>query len=275
MECGLRGPESAREGVSPLPAFSPSLHRPHHALILRHLRDALEHEPLGAPALVRLRREDVALRVGRDAVHAEELPRLPAAIAETRDDLERVAKQDVHPLVLAVSQIEILLLGIRGERNVPRRPVAARLREEVRLLHERAVRLEDLDAIVLPVADVDKAVVRQLRAVHRSPELLNVRRRRIVLAEWPVVGLLAVAAPIALDRTRVAVDDRDAPVPVPVADVALVGLRIHEDLRRRAEILGVVAALALAAMPELGDELAVLRELEKLRIGVGVGANPD
>src|ERR1700729_2188520 len=80
------GPSARRSSHST--GRAPLLHRPDDALILRHLRDAFVDELLRPTTLVRLGREDVALRVGRDAVHAEELPRLPAAVAETRHDLE-------------------------------------------------------------------------------------------------------------------------------------------------------------------------------------------
>src|SRR5882762_3124619 len=56
---------------------------PDHALVrFRHRPEPLVQEALQALSFPRLGRVDVALRVGRDAVHAVELARLPAAIAE-------------------------------------------------------------------------------------------------------------------------------------------------------------------------------------------------
>src|SRR4030095_7454715 len=74
--------------------------------------DALVHELLDALSLVGLGRVEVALRVRRNAVHREELARLAAAIAEARQDLQRLAIHHVDPLVLAVPQKEVLLLGV-------------------------------------------------------------------------------------------------------------------------------------------------------------------
>ena len=88
--------------------------------------EPLVDELLQAPALVGLGRVDVALRVGRDAVHGEELAGLAAAVAEARQDLQRVALDDVDLLVLAVGEVEILLLRILRERDVPDRAVAER-----------------------------------------------------------------------------------------------------------------------------------------------------
>ena len=60
-----------------------------------HGADALVVELLHALALVRLDRVEVALRVGRDAVHGVELTGLPAAVAEARQLVERLAVEDV------------------------------------------------------------------------------------------------------------------------------------------------------------------------------------
>src|SRR5207244_813644 len=83
---------------------------------------ALVHELLYAFALVGLGRIDVALRVGGDAVHAEELARLTPAVAEIRQLLQRVPHHDVHLLVAAIRHEEISLVLIPRERDVPRRP---------------------------------------------------------------------------------------------------------------------------------------------------------
>ena len=84
---------------------------------------------------------------------------------------------------------------------------------------------EDLDAVVRPVADVDQAVVGRHGAVHRVAELLGQRRVGIVAAQVRVVGLVAVGAPVALERAGVHVEDGHALVAVAVGDVGLVGRR--------------------------------------------------
>src|SRR5262249_49859677 len=72
--------------------------RPDRALILlRDGPDALVHEAPYACSLERLRRLDVAFRIGRDAVRAEELPRVPSAVAEAVCLLSGPIPSDTSP----------------------------------------------------------------------------------------------------------------------------------------------------------------------------------
>src|ERR1051326_1406605 len=167
---------AARSACSPMNCFS-RLHgsrtnaslllRPNHALILlRHRRHSLIQKLLNALPAIRLRSENVALRIGRDAVHGVEFAGLPAAVAEAGQDLHRVALDDVDLLVGAVGQVDVRLLRIFGERDVPRGAVAERVLRDEDFLDESAIGFEDLDAIVGTVANVEQAVVRQLGAMH-------------------------------------------------------------------------------------------------------------
>ena len=73
--------------------------------------------------------------------------------------LERAAIEHPDLLVVAVGDVQQALLLVGRERHVPHRSVAGgRLRDE-RFLHELAVLLEHLDAIVLAIADIDHAVL--------------------------------------------------------------------------------------------------------------------
>src|SRR5882672_11406228 len=85
----------------------------------------------------------------------------------------------------------------------------------------------------------------------------------------------AVGAPVALHPAGVGVEHGDALVLVAVGDERLVGLRVDEDLRRAAEVLQVVAALVVAVLAHLQQELAVLGELQHLRVLRAVAADPD
>ena len=68
----------------------------------------------------------------------------------------------------------------------------------------------------------------------------------------------------------IGVEDRDAPVDVPVGDEDFVGLRVVERLGWRSEVRFVVAAGALAEAADLQKELAVPIELQDLRVALAV-----
>src|SRR5262245_44123264 len=226
-------------------AFALRLPGPEHALVAaRHRADAFVDELLHALTLVGLGRVDVALGVRSKAVHAVELARLTSAGAEGSDLFQRLTHDDAHARVLAVCHQDEALLRILGEHDVPGRSRPERVAGEEPFLDELAFRGEDLQTIVLPVADIDEAVVRTLDAVHRIAELLRGRRLGIVRAKGGVVRLVAVGAPIALHLAGVGIDHRDALVAVAVRDIGLVGLGIDPDLGDAAEVLRIIAALA-------------------------------
>src|SRR6516165_5416642 len=86
---------------------------PEHALIgSHHIADALVNEFLQAFSLPGFGRIDVALGIGRDAVHTVELAGLTTAVAERGHLLERLAHNDANPIVLAVRQEDEPLVRI-------------------------------------------------------------------------------------------------------------------------------------------------------------------
>src|SRR6266508_3151402 len=111
--------------------------------------------------------------------------------------------------------------------------------------------------------------------MHRSAELLGMRRGRIVATEVGVVGFVAVRAPIAFELAGVSVNHGHAFVEVAIGDVGFVGLRVNEDFGHSPEILRIVAAAVLALMTELREELAVLSELQDVGVVRAVAADPD
>src|SRR5919198_3906141 len=100
------------------------MNRPHHPLIhLRHWTQPSIYELLNTLPFIRLGCVNVALGVGGDTVDGEELPWLSAAIPELGEDLQRLAVDHVHALVLAVGEVDVFLLGIAGEGDIPHRSI--------------------------------------------------------------------------------------------------------------------------------------------------------
>src|SRR5471030_2140630 len=129
------GAESAGSSAAPSPqplvpaelSVRRRLRWPDGALIrLRHRCETLVDKLLQTLTAVRLGRIDVALRVGRDAVHRVELPGLAAAVAEGGELGQRQAIEHVHLFVGAVRQVEVLLRGVLREGDVPHGAVAER-----------------------------------------------------------------------------------------------------------------------------------------------------
>src|SRR5882757_1399373 len=142
------------------------------------------------------------------------------------------------------------------------------------LLLELAIGSEHLHAVLLAVADIEQAIVRQRHTVHGAT-VLRQGVTRLVGALRAVIGLGAIGAPKLLDLAAVTIDDRHAPVLIAVGNIALVGLWIDEELRDASEIHRVVRTLVLALLTGLRHELAVLREFQDLRILGAVAAEPD
>src|SRR5580765_4933289 len=156
--------------MSPFPAVL--LRRPNHPLSAPYLAHSLVDELLQPLPLVRLGGVEVAFRIRGDAVNAEELSRLAAAVAEVGDLFQRLAQDDAHLLVAAVGHEEVALLRVARERDVPDRALGKAAPRVPLLFHELAVLGEHLQPVGLAIADVDEAVVGNVGAVHRVPELL-------------------------------------------------------------------------------------------------------
>src|SRR6516162_1582547 len=150
--------------------------RPEHALVAaRHRADALIDEFLYPLTLVSFSRVEIALGIGRNAVHAVELTGLAPAVAERGYFLERFAHNDTDALVLTVCQQEKFLLGVLGERDVPNRSRPAGVLGIKRFLHESSVRPENLQSIISAVTDIDEPIIRAFDAVYRVAKLLRGR----------------------------------------------------------------------------------------------------
>ena len=108
----------------------------------------------------------------------------------------------------------------------------------------------------------------RLNCSGEAPSKERVARRGIIRS-------LPVRAPVALVRARIGIEDGDAPVDVTVGDEHLVRLGVVSRLRRRGEVLRIVAPVALSEMANLEEEFSVLVELQDLRVAFAVAADPE
>src|SRR6185369_6431751 len=122
------------------------------------------HEFLYAAPESDLGREEIAVFVDREVVDPLELAGHPSGAPEAADLSAVGAAQDVDPSVCAVGDVHVVLRRIVREDHVPDRPVRERLHLDAELVQELALAIEDLDAVVDAVADVDLAVVREAHA---------------------------------------------------------------------------------------------------------------
>src|SRR5258708_37742300 len=98
--------------------------------------------------------------------------------------------------------------------------------------------------------------------MHGIAELLSRRIVGIVAAQRRVVGLVAIGAPVALVLASVGVEPDRLVIAVAVRDDQFIGFLVDEQLSGTLDILGVVAALALAGLADLHQEFAVLSKLQ-------------
>jgi hypothetical protein len=125
--------------------------------------------------------------VDRHGMHPVELAGVAAIMPEAADHAAVVALEDADFIVLAVRRQKLGLLRVRPERDVPHRLVAECIPFVKPFRHEGAVLLEDLDAVVDAVADIDQAVIGDPHATHGITELLcdPAPWGRRALACWP------------------------------------------------------------------------------------------
>src|SRR4051812_23933666 len=98
-------------------------------------------------------------------------------------------------VILAIRQINVLLLRVLREREIPGGAGAQSFLVHESFLDESSIRLEHLDAVIDAVANVKLVVIREIRAMNRVAELLGRRRLGIVTANICIVGLVPVSAP--------------------------------------------------------------------------------
>jgi hypothetical protein len=76
-------------------------------------------------------------------MHSVEFARLPSALAECGQDLQRLPVENMDAVVFAIGQIDVLLLRILRESDVPRRAGTQGFFIDEPFLDESPVRFED------------------------------------------------------------------------------------------------------------------------------------
>src|SRR5712691_6497043 len=251
--------------VAPSPRADKGGARVRRARSLRHGERTLEDELLSALPGVHLGRVDIAPGVHGEVVHPVERTRLAPVPPKLCEDFAALAQERPHVVVLTVGVVEPGLGRVVRDVHVPHRAAAARRGRDDELLDEGAVLLEDLDAVVAPVADVEEPVPGEPDAVDRVAEGLHAR----------VAGRTAVGAPVALVGAGPGVEDDDAVVLVPVCHEELVHRGIHRHVGGAAEMRGVAVAARHARRADLEQELPVAREFQYLVVLLTVAADPD
>src|ERR1019366_5262228 len=136
----------------------------------------------------------------------------------------------MNAVILAIGEIDVLLLRVLRERDVPGGAGAQGFLVDEPFLDKGPIGFEDLDAVVGAVANIELVIVGEFGAMHGIAELLGWRAFGIVTAEVGVVGLVAVSAPVALVLAGFGVKDDDAVVAVAIGHVDFVGLGIDKNL---------------------------------------------
>ena len=99
-------------------------------------------------------------------MHRVEFTRLPSTIAEAGQHVQRIAIQDVHLLVGAARQINVLLLRIRRERDIHTAPSPSVFLYRIFSLTNVPSGLNTWMRFVHAVADIQQTVVGKIAAVH-------------------------------------------------------------------------------------------------------------
>src|SRR5207249_5549353 len=175
---------------------------------------------------------------------------------ELRQDPAALAQERPHVVVFAVGGVEPGPGGVVRDVHVPHRAVAARRGGDDELLDEGPVPLEDLDAVVATVADIEEPVPGEPDAVDRVAERLHAR----------VARRATVGAPVALVGARLGIENDDAVVLVSVRHEDLVRRGIHSVVGRAPEVSGVSVAAGHTRKADLELVLTDPSSLHQLSI---------
>ena len=256
---------------------------------------SLVDELLKALPFVSLRNVNVAFGIGRDVVGAIELTGPVSATAEFAHQIQRLTAKDPYDLIRSIRNNEEALGAIGGERDIPDGSTSKRLLRKKRFSDERAILLENLNAIVCPIAYVYEPVIGDPGGMHDA-ELWWRRAGRIILAwavlmldrtiegtwkalsgvlEVRIVRLPSIRAPMTFVRSALSIEHDDSMIHVSIGDVEFVRRFIDDQRRRTAEILCVIASAVSSAVANLHEEFSVVCEFKNLIVLLSGPGKPD
>jgi hypothetical protein len=137
---------------------------------------AVGPEFLGAPTRNGLTRIEISVRVHRQSVKVCELAGHMTWVSSASERLATVTIYGPEQLFLAVGHKDQNLVTLWRERQVPGRPDVCGVTESMSAVdedvpYERAVLLEDLNAVTFPVVHVHETVVPEVDRMNGSEEL--------------------------------------------------------------------------------------------------------
>ena len=186
------------------------------------------------------------------------------------------AQQRPDHVVFAVGDEQIFLGRVVRKREIVSRSIAQGFGPQNEFLHELAFLGEDLNSVVHSIANIHKAVLRDVDRMERIPEQLAWLISGRVRHKIGIARRFAVGAPHAFEGARFGVKHDDAPVEIPVGKINFVRLFVHVHSRRAAQDGGVRIIHGRGGrMANFQNEFAVARELDRLAVFGPVPGNPD
>ena len=165
--------------------------------------DKRRNKFLDALGGVHLTRVDIAARINSDLMDPVELTRVSPIAAKSSKDLARFTVDEANKVVFSIRIDQESLFHIGRKSNRPNRAVTPCGGIKDELLHEIAIPIENLNAIVGAITDVNETVVGNNDAVDRTVKdrtlfvrrLLSIRAGRVGgrrrdrwIGRWLTVG---------------------------------------------------------------------------------------
>jgi len=208
-------------------------------------------------------------------MHVVELACTPARVTGAAQNGTVTSTEGPYHVVFAISHQQVLLAWVSRECEIIDRAIAQGLLPQKEFLQEFTLFRKNLESVVNAVTGVDKSVIGQVDAVEWSPELPIGRGAGIIRPRVRIGRHTPICAPHPLEFSAIGIEDNDTPIPVAIGDVQFASFFIHLDTRRTTQQDRVQAIhWLLGWVSNLGDELPVIREFERLSVRGAISGDP-